>query len=338
LFRGGNTYKSVHPPIDMFNAYPLLRSLPTTPFAPVRYLLRHVALRALRRAPDHAPGHAAFAAAHREIVAAFLDGYKIGLESHDATAAAARLDATLLALRGFAYEGASMAFALLDAIRPCRPTRVARFSTTVANTHQYMVYVGAGWATARLWRAPDRARVGLDPLLGWLAVDGYGFHEGYFRPSRVIRACRRPRRAMGYATRAFDQGVGRSLWFVDGANPDQIARSITRFAPERRADLWSGVGLAATYAGGATVNQLRLLKIHAGCYTPELAQGAAFAAEARARAQNLTVHTTAACEVFTMRSAHEAARLVRARRDGVVDVDGTPAYEAWRQRVAEALV
>jgi hypothetical protein len=230
-----------------------------------------------------------------------------------------------------------MALALLDALLPAHPTRLERFMTTVAAPHVYMAHVGAGWATARLWRSPDRARTGLDPLLGWLAVDGYGFHEGYFRSKRIIRQCVRPRGARGYTAHAIDQGVGRSLWFVDGGDVDQIANSIGRFPVDRRADLWSGVGLAAAYAGGATADQLRALKLQAGRDAPELAQGAAFAAEARARANNPADHTNMACEIFAFRSADDAAALVRTLRDGLNDSIDVPAYETWRRRVAIAL-
>ena len=61
-------------------------------------------------------------------------------------------------------------------------TRSARsFLAGPGAAHTYMVHVGAGWALAQLRRRVDRALARLDPLLGWLAVDGYGFHQGYFR-------------------------------------------------------------------------------------------------------------------------------------------------------------
>jgi hypothetical protein len=305
--------------------------------ASVRYLLRRVAQRALSRPRHGAAARTAFAARHRAIVNAFLRGYLASLDARDGAAGIAVLEQIELTLRGFAYEGAAMALACLDSILPARPSRLTRFVTTVAGHHDYLAHVGAGWAAARLWKSPDRARAGLDPLLGWLAVDGYGFHEGYFRTDRVIRQGARPRLARGYAARVFDQGVGRSLWFADEGDVNRIARSIERFRVDRRVDLWSGIGLAAAYAGGATSDQLRVLKAHAGEYVPQLAQGAAFAVEARARAGNPAEHTNAACEIFALRTAEDAARLVRELRDGLIERDDVPAYELWRQRVATAL-
>ena len=43
----------------------------------------------------------------------------------------------------------------------------------------------------------------------------------------------------------FDQGLGRSFWFVNGGNPELIAQTIHSFPDSRQADFWSGIGLAA---------------------------------------------------------------------------------------------
>ena len=196
------------------------------------------------------------ARAHLETIGkAFLLGYRAALEERHADALGDRLDATPPEMRGFAFEGAGMAAALLDSLLPWR----RRFRTLLAGrgrAHRYMLHVGAGWACARLYRRPA-PWVEDDPLLGWLAVDGFGFHQGYFRADKYVTAGQPPRRARGYAARAFDQGLGRSLWFFCGAEPRRAARAIARLSQERHADLWSGLGLAATYAGGASRHDAR---------------------------------------------------------------------------------
>ena len=53
-----------------------------------------------------------------------------------------------------------------------------------------MMHVGLGWALARLRRSVTPYLAQLDPLLGWLAVDGYGFHEGYFDWPRYVEGQR----------------------------------------------------------------------------------------------------------------------------------------------------
>jgi hypothetical protein len=199
--------------------------------------------------------------------------------------------------------------------------------------HIYMVYVGAGWAWARLPCNVNKALTTFDPLLRWLAVDGYGFHEGYFHWRKTITQGIIPRRLSGYALRVFDQGLGRSLWFVKGADVEVIANTINGFPAERQADLWSGIGLGATYAGGADETALTHLVKLSNNFRPQLAQGSAFAAKARERAGNPTSHTTQACQIFCGTNTTDAAHVTDAALINLPYEAPEPAYEIWRQRI-----
>lgn len=271
---------------------------------------------------------------HLETVGgAFLRGYNLALEESHGTALVSRLDETGLLLRGFAFEGAAMALAILDGVTPWNGNRLQTFVEGPASPHLYMVYVGAGWALARLRGNVDRAVRKFDPLLRWLVVDGYGFHEGYFKPTKTIQCQKRPYQLTGYAGRAFDQGLGRSLWFVRGADVGCIAKTIAEFHPTRHSDLWSGVGLACAYAGGVGVDEVRLLRKEAGPYRDYLAQGACFAAKARQRASNPATHTEMACQVLCELPAEAAAEITQIALENLPPDGAFPAYEAWRQRI-----
>jgi hypothetical protein len=262
----------------------------------------------------------------------FLLGYHAALEESAQGALARRLGETASEYRGFAFEGAAMGLALLDCLTPWRQ-RWQTFTERFARPHIYMMHVGLGWALARLRRrvAPYLAR--LDPLLGWLAVDGYGFHEGYFKWPRYVEARSRPARLSGYALRVFDQGLGRSTWFVKGARVSAVREAIEAFEPARRADLWSGVGLACTYAGGVGRAEMEYLREAAASHRPQLAQGAAFAAETRRRAENVTAHTEAACQIFCGRSLAASAAVTETALDDLGAEGESPAYEVWRRRI-----
>jgi hypothetical protein len=271
----------------------------------------------------------------RAIERTFFAGARAALRSPRLEQLAVRLAPTPLESRGFAHEGAGLGLALWDALLPGAANRLARFAAGAGSPHVYLLYVGAGWAAARLGRDPARARAGLDPLLGWLVVDGYGFHEGFFHPRSSVAAQRVPGRIRGGARAVFDQGLGRSLWFTFGADVERVAGAVANFSPGRRADLWSGVGLAAAYAGAADRAELGLLVQRAGSASADLAQGAAFAAQARARAGNPAPHTELACEVLCGCPAREAARLTD---EALADLprDGTDcAYGMWRRRIRE---
>jgi enediyne biosynthesis protein E3 len=268
----------------------------------------------------------------------FVHGYHAALDDDRPVPLAARIEAEMeREFHGFAYEGAGMALALLDTLLPGRRDRLSRFLAGPGNAHAYIVYVGAGWILARLPLSPERLLARLeDPVQRWLALDGYGFHEGFFHWPRSIERQAVPRKLEGYAQRGFDQGLGRSLWFVNGADVRLIPRTIAAFPEPRHADLWSGVGLACGYAGGRDRAEIEMLARAAGLHRSSLAQGVAFAAEARERAGNPTEHTELACQVICGMSAAAAAAVTEETgRDLPPDRPTEPAFEVWRRRIQD---
>lgn len=277
----------------------------------------------------------------------FLTGYAAAVEARGIPEVEDRLEAVEAEVRGFAYEGAAMGLSVLDGLPGGGSGRFEAFLRGRAAAHVYMVNVGAGWAMARLPRFRWRGVHGSDPLLRWLVLDGYGFHQAYFKTAQYVHARHRDRGfpwpgqgPSRHAEKVIDQGVGRALWFVGGADPRTVAALIGRFEPERRADLFAGVGLAATYAGAADKQELLDLWDLARPYRAELAQGSAFAATARHEAGLAGEHTQLAASVFCDLTVEQAAGLCRVARpeapyaDGP---DGTPAYELWRSAIRARL-
>lgn len=247
-----------------------------------------------------------------EIGRAFVAGYNLGLVEDEPGRLAAGLAREGDDLDGFRFEGAAMALHLRDMLWPVRRRRWQAFVAEHGDRYAYLQHVGAGWALARLRRPVRGFLRRTDPLLGWLAVDGYGFHEGYFRSGRYVAPPLAPGPFAGYAGRVFDQGLGRSVWFSGGADVDRVAGCISRFPPARRDDLWSGAGLAATYAGGCDARELVALARAAGTSVDHLRQGVVFAAAARHRAGSVTAHTEAACRALLGVDAEGAAAIARA--------------------------
>ena len=268
-----------------------------------------------------------------QVGATFVAGYHAALENADEGFLIPRLEAMAANERGFAYEGAAMALAILDRITPWNRDRIRRFLQGPGNDYTYMVHVAVGWAAARLPGRVQKQMQPLDPLLRWLVIDGYGFHEGFFHWPKYLNDGLRPKRITGYAERVFDQGLGRSLWFIEGADVSRVAASINSFSEARRADLWSGAGLASVYAGEVDDHELKSLVALAGKFHPQLAQGATFAAKARHRAGNPTPYTDRACWALCGMSSADAAALTDATLENLPANSDEPAYEVWRQRV-----
>ena len=266
------------------------------------------------------------------IGANFALGYNTAIGCTRLTQLTQALQRVAPAERGFAFEGAAMGLALTDGLTPGRRWFPA-FVAGPASSHEYMAWVGLGWALARLPVSPAKALQPYRSINKWLALDGWGFHEGYFGWRRCIAQQRRPRSLDAAQAQVFDQGLGRSLWFVFGAGVEAIAQAIEAFEPQRRGDLWSGVGLACAYAGGAGRSGLQALRAHAAAADQgaALGQGVVFAAQARQRAENPTAHTGLACMEIIGLDLPEAAALAIQQLPS--EGDDLATYQRWRAAI-----
>src|SRR5436305_1966837 len=280
------------------------------------------------------------------VAQAVVCGFEWGTDTASLPVLERRLGMVEPELRGFAYEGATMAWVVGDAMRPGRPGRARELLRGPGQPHIFLTYIGIGFAMARLPRAlwakivPDLTGSPYHPTMSWLAVDGYGFDLAYFHTRRWVDEQRVPRAypfqgRPEYFPRAIDQGIGRALWFIHGADGPAVAAAVRRFPDGRQADLWSGVGLAATFAGGGTAGGLRALREAAVARWPELALGSVFAAKARSYAGYVPPHTGEATGAFADLAVGDAVALADGTADAAVPDADVPAYELWRQRTRE---
>ncbi len=245
-----------------------------------------------------------------QAVTAAVAGYHATLDGSSFDSLIPRLDTIPLELRGYAYEGAAMGLTGLDCMLPWKK-RLRAYMSGPGAAHIYMVHIGAGEALARLRRKPDPFIARLeDRTLCWLVMDGYGFHEGFFKSKRYLDRQEVPAHLSPYARRIFDQGLGRSIWFIAGADASTIAARIAAFPVDRQADFWVGIGVACAYVGGVERSVIEALRDAAGPYRAYMAVGIAFVAKGRQRAGNLVPHTDLACQVVWGLSSEQAAPLV----------------------------
>ncbi|MDG4793437.1 DUF1702 family protein [Micromonospora sp. WMMD1082] len=294
---------------------------------------------------------AAPSAATRKLEAvpqAVVCGFEWGIEGSNLADLEHRLELVDPELRGFAYEGATMAYTVRDATGR-RGRRTEELLRGPGQPHLFLAYIGIGFAMARLprvlWRkvVPDLTGSPYHPTMSWLAVDGYGFDKAYFDTARYLDGQQQPapypwQGAPAYFPRAADQGVGRAIWFIHGAVVPDCVAAVERFAVERRADLWSGLGLAATFAGGADAAALAGLRAAAGAYAPDLAQGAAFAAKARAWSGYVPEHSEVAMRALGDCDVAAAAVIADEVAGALGEGDEVPAYERWRAAVRARFV
>lgn len=276
-------------------------------------------------------------------------GFEWGMEAADLWEIERRLNLVDAEQRGFAYEGAAMAFTIRDAMKGGNGNRARELLLGPGQPHIFLTYIGIGFAMARLprvlWRkiVPDLAGTPYFPTMSWLAVDGYGFDKAYFHTRTWVDQQRRPQPypwdgSPRYFLRAFDQGVGRALWFINGADPDAVTDAVRAFVPDRQADLWSGVGLAATFAGGCDEAGLERLRAAAGKHQPDLALGVVFAVKARTYAGLVPPHTELAVGTLAGTSVDRAVMIADSTEVDAAESDALPAYELWRRRIRAEFV
>nr|ABY65995.1 unknown [Actinomadura madurae] len=271
-------------------------------------------------------------------------GFEWGIEVRGLAELERRLEFVTPELRGFAYEGATMACTIRDAMRAGRGHRTRDLLRGPGRPHIFLSYIGIGFAMARLprilWKSvlPDLPGAAYYPAMTWLAVDGYGFDLAYFHTDRWVGRQEVPATypwegAPDYFPRAVDQGIGRALWFICGGRAPEVAAAVRRFAAHRHADLWSGVGLAAAFAGGGTAEGLAVLRREAGEHRPELAQGVVFAVKARSYAGHVPAHTGTTVAALADVTVDGAVALADDAEAGTGRARPVPAYELWRGNV-----
>ncbi|MFI5621321.1 DUF1702 family protein [Streptomyces sp. NPDC051567] len=278
---------------------------------------------------------------------AVVTGFEWAVEDRDLATTERRLALVDPEVQGFAYEGATMACAIRDVMGP-KGHRTRDLLRGGGSRHIFLNYIGIGFAMAKLprplWKklVPDLDEPEYYPAMNWLCVDGYGFDRAYFDTARWVAGQRvdTPYAWEGdadYFPRAFDQGVGRALWFIHGGHTGNVSAAVRAFAAHRHGDLWSGVGLAATFAGGTTAADRAALRAEAGQEWDHLAQGSLFAAKARHHAGFVPEHSRAAVEAFTGLGVEAVAHLADDTAPGAAHTGPGPAYEVWRRNARERL-
>jgi len=190
-----------------------------------------------------------------------------------------------------AYESASMLIALKDIEAGNFPAGWLSFAEGPALPHKAQVYVGLGWAIAKLNLPFLDTLKGFDEKMYFRIADGCGYYDGSFRKRQTVLSQQLPGYLPAEALPIYDQGVGRSIWYTAKTDILKIQSMIETFPVNRQPGLWRGIGIAVAYVGGCTESELKTLWQGAGINGNQLAIGAALAAKSRMQAHTITGDT-----------------------------------------------
>lgn len=242
-------------------------------------------------------------------------------------------------LCGFYNEGIGMGLYTLDLFSPFKKDRLFDFVKGVGKNHEYMSYIGAGIACGVFNRSFEKFLQKASPTCGLLILNGLGFYYTYFKPEKIFKQNYLPKNVQAdpFYIECYDNGIGRALWFFNGGNPEKIAKQIAGFPTERQGAVWSGVGLAATYAGGVSQDKIRLLKKLAGPFAVYLGEGSLLATHTRDLALNPHKDDTTV-RILTGKSASECcefANAINEKLDGRRFIDHKHSLEFFFESIRE---
>ncbi|MBL0308383.1 MAG: DUF1702 family protein [Bacteroidetes bacterium] len=242
-----------------------------------------------------------------------------------------RLDAYEQEFRSVAYEAASMCIAL-----KAFPSW-QEFLKFADDKHQTQIHIGLGWALANQSTDPTDYLARTAPMSRYRVMDGYGYYEGIFRKRKSILNQERLVLKDETALKTYDQGLGRSIWYLNQGDWEQTMKTLNTFSEKRKNDLFRGLGIAITYVGGMGVNILNEMRSSSGIYQTQMATGAAMAVVSRHTAGYIPEDTQHICRAWFSQDSKEIMKeneLIKCDLDLTKD----DAYEKWIQRLEGSIV
>ncbi len=207
-----------------------------------------------------------------------------------------------------AYEGAAMTLALTDFSEGESVERWKKF-LNVSKKYACQIYIGMGWAVGQEKRSSLPFLPELNKNMQFRIWDGCGYFDGIFRQRQTIKGQNRLEYIQPKDYQAYDEGLGRSLWYTCKGDEKKAKEMITEFSSERHSDLWRGVSIACCFVGGFDEETLRNLIRSAGIHAAQLGIGAAMVAKSRTEADCITDEIDLANRIFNGLSAEEAMKI-----------------------------
>lgn len=197
-----------------------------------------------------------------------------------------QLDSISDEFRSVSYEGASFAIAQKSISNNGDLELWMSFKDSTKGLHDSQIHVGLGWALASLNVKIEDHTSSFTPYMISRVIDGYGYYCAIFKRCIAIRTAQVPDSIIEQNKMAFDQGIGRALWYLAEGNLEKLSLLISILPENRHADLWRGIGIAFSYVGGAKLDYIQEMKTMSGKYINDFKAGVALALYSRMKADS----------------------------------------------------
>lgn len=196
--------------------------------------------------------------------------------------------------------------------------------------------LGVGAALSHLGLEPQIPESEKDSFWAFMVMDNYGFTEAIYRWRRTLGKREIPNLGDRMAQRAFDHGVGRSVFFVSGGNVDIVCETIERFEVWRQPDLWHGFGLTAGHWAALDESDFRKILKRAGPFRKYVQSGVALATTLRVGTNEVSDYSDAVGRIACGASSAEIALLSSSCLPGGAEPVGANAFLQWIRLRADA--
>jgi hypothetical protein len=238
--------------------------------------------------------------------------------------------------RSVAYEAAAMNIALKDISTNNKFRHWQSFMRLQGIKHLTQVHIGLGWAMAQQQFPVLPFIEILEPLMQCRMIDGYGYYEGAFRKRKALEEKKVPQEIPTKFLAAYDQGLGRSIWYICKADCEKLAELVSAFPYSRQKDLWRGIGTACVYVGGFDESLLRQLEAAASVHRIQLSIGASLVARTRTEADSHSIYTDMACRAWCECSEEMASEITT---NTIPQVEANPdPCAVWLSNIKEAFL
>lgn len=259
----------------------------------------------------------------------FLQGYQLANELEPEELANHIASYSVLD-RKVVYEAAYGAYTSADLSSSGALDRTLKLMQTFPETLPSMFY-GVGMGLSLLdasvaWTAAD-----IENSWGWLALDGYGFGEYYFRWTKRLHRTA-PEGLTSGGLRAFDEGAGRAIWFMCKCDPNSVREVVESFVPERRASLWVGLGMMAGLWGFSGKKNMQQLMRVAAANVSSFQMGVAYGLFFKTLSGELEDFNKDAGQVVCGIPAEEVVGMVADYYKGV-ELGDFNSFHNWRENV-----
>ena len=241
--------------------------------------------------------------------------------------------------QGFAYEGAGMGLGVRANLSINKGKKFEYLIKELSLNHVYQYYVGLGWWLNIRYKFNEKGYEKwiqqMDSNLAPIVFEGVGFRTGLYNNQKNLdfSIFKKQYQRICY------QGYGRSVWFNNQFNIDQVVAYISTSQVDDLEDTYSGVGLAVAYSlFDETITAITLVDKIPIPYKIPFVQGMAFGWETRKRQNSIYWEDTMKSLPDNISEYIEnCVSIVRETQYRIRTIDKTNYYVKWMDLTREKI-